>query len=105
MVRLAMVAGFVCLLTGPATAGQASAGFTAGITIGDAGTRATQTIVRAKRYTWGAASISVSRAGFDEPQRMEKSGALYWFKARRGAAAFRIAVSVSSGQVVKVIPA
>ncbi len=104
MVRLAMVSGVVLCLLSPATlAGQASASFQAGVTIGGGGNRAIP--AAPKKYTWGAAVISVNRAGFDNPQRAERSDTLYWFKAERGGDSFRIAVSIFSGKVIKVVPA
>lgn len=56
-------------------------------------------------YTWNAAAISVKRAGFKQARRIEQSPALYWFQAVRQDASFRIAVSVVSGRVVKIIRA
>ncbi|MBC8038533.1 MAG: hypothetical protein H7X89_15080 [Rhizobiales bacterium] len=105
MVRFAMVSGVIlCLLPSPTLAGQASASFQAGITIGGNGSRST-VAAPVKRYTWGAAGISVNRAGFNDPRRIERSDTLYWFKAKRGGDSFRIAVSISSGAIVKVMPA
>ena len=104
MVRLAMVSAAVLGLSqGAAWAGQASASFQVGITIG--GSRVIQAATPVKTYTRGAAAISVNRAGFDNPRIVEKSDTIYWFKARRGGSSFRIAVSIFSGAVVKVIPA
>lgn len=56
-------------------------------------------------YTWNAAAISVRARGFKHPRRMEKSAALFWFEARRGGLSFRIAVSIASGKLVKIVPA
>jgi hypothetical protein len=84
-------------------AGQASALFQAGITIGNGGGR--NAARPFKTYTWGAALISLNRAGFKHPTRVEKSDTLYWFKAKRGGNSFRIAVSISSGAIMRVVPA
>ena len=56
-------------------------------------------------YTWNAAAISVKRAGFKQPRRVEKLPGLYWFEAKRRGTSFRIAVSILSGRVVKIIGA
>jgi hypothetical protein len=85
-------------------AGQASASFQVGITIGSAKIKvATRLVTRS--YTWGAAAISVKLAGFAAPRRIERSDELYWFIARKGAGQYRVAVSIASGAIVKVIPA
>ncbi len=54
-------------------------------------------------YTWNAAAISLKRAGFKESRRMEKQLSLYWFEAKREKTSFRIAVSMASGKIVKVV--
>ena len=104
MVRLTLV---LIALTGLcpscALASQASTSFQVGIIIGGDKKRTTQAAVPVKTYTWGAAVISVSRAGFDKPRRLKKSDMLYWFEASRGGNMFKIAVSISSGKVVKVL--
>jgi len=105
MVRLAMVsAAILSLFPLAALAGQSSASFQAGITIGGGGSRTIQAAIPVKSYTWGAALISVNRAGFGKPQRLEKSDTLYWFKAKRGGNIFRVAVSISSGKIIQVLP-
>ena len=104
MVRLAAFSGLVLsLLASGADAGQASGGFTAGIVIGGGATAARA--APAMTYTWGAAAISARQAGFDNLQRIERSDALYWFTGERGGGNYRIAVSIYSGEVMKVIPA
>ena len=106
MVRTMVLLGIACcLLTPVAMAGQSSGNFKVGITIGGVKARAAAAAVPGRAFTWGAATVSVRKAGFDNPQRVAKSGALYWFAAERAGNAYRIAVSISSGQVVKVIPA
>ena len=105
MARLAMVSAvMIGLLPSGAMAGQTSSSFTVGITIGGGKQQAAR-VLPSKTYTWGAAAISVRAAGFANPRRVEKSDTLYWFAAERGRDRFRIAVSVFSGAVVKVIPA
>ena len=81
-------------------------GFTAGIVIGGGGKASQRAAsVNAATYTWGAAAISVTHAGFGNPRRGERSDTLYWFTAERGGNSYRVAVSISSGVIVKVIPA
>ncbi len=105
MVRRAVVSALILsLLPCPALAGQASASFQVGIVIGSGG-HSIQAAAPAKTYTWGAALISVNRAGFNTPQRIERSDTLYWFKAKRDGASFRVGVSISSGKVMRVLPA
>ena len=89
-------------LAGPVLAGQASGSFSAGIVIGSGQPTAS---AASSTYTWGAAAISVERAGFGNPQRVAKSDTLYWFEAERDGALFRVGVSISSGQIVEVNPA
>ena len=104
----AAISGLVlALLAGSAQAGQTSAGFTAGIVIGGGGKAGRQMKQAATTtYTWGAAAISVKLAGFGNLQRIEKSDTLYWFTAKKGGGnSYRVAVSISSGVIVKVIPA
>ncbi len=104
MVRPGVLAAiFMGLSSANALAGQASATFQVGITIGG-GPRSVQAAAPVKTYTWGAALISVNRAGFGEPQRLEKSDTLYWFRAKRKGGTFRVAVSVASGKVIKILP-
>jgi hypothetical protein len=101
MVRPAL---FLCVMLGifPSLvmAQSGSATLKVGLTIGGAATSAPS-----RTYTWGAAAVSVMKAGFDNTQRAEKSDTLYWFTAQRDGSSFRIAVSITSGVVVEVIPA
>jgi len=109
MVRLAAAFGLsIWFLASAAMAGQTSASFAVGIVIGGPQTRsaaAPPTQSQSKRYTWGAAAISLKTAGFADMRRISRSGRLYWFAAVRDGRAYRIAVSVTTGAVVKVIPA
>jgi hypothetical protein len=86
-----------------ALAGQASASFQVGIIIGG-GNHSARPAQPTKTYTWGAAVISLNRAGFDAAQRVEKSDTLYWFTAKRDGYSFRVAVSITSGKVMRVLP-
>jgi hypothetical protein len=105
MVRLAAVsAAMLSLSPAAAVAGQAAASFQVGIIIGGDG-QAVRSTPASKTYTWGAAAISVNRAGFHAPEPLEKSDTLYWFTANRGGNSFRVAVSISSGKVTIVLPA
>jgi hypothetical protein len=85
-----------------AEAGQASGSFQVGVTIG---APKQQQHVSDATYTWGAAAISVKRAGFEELARIERSGTLYWFSATRDGVRYRIAVSVTNGAIVGINPA
>ncbi len=99
MVRSTVLIGFVlCLLPSAAMAGQATTQFTVGIAIG-------KPSKHAKTYTWGAAAVSVKKAGYRKPKRIALSGSVYWFEADRDGSTFRIAVSIASGEIVEVIPA
>jgi hypothetical protein len=92
------------LLLSAAEAGQTSGSFQVGVTIGGPQKRTTATAAVPTTYTWGAAAISVTQAGFEKPVRIERSDTLYWFAARRSGESYRIAVSVFTGEIVKVIP-
>ncbi|HUR43361.1 MAG TPA: hypothetical protein VMZ01_04600 [Aestuariivirga sp.] len=106
MVRVAMVSAVLLGLSPcAALAGQASASFQVGIVIGGGEGRSIQRAAPVKTYTWGAAIISVNRAGFIAPRPIEKSDTLYWFTAKRDGDSFRVAVSIFSGKVIRVLPA
>lgn len=92
------------LLAGPAIADSAS--FNVGVTIGKKVKPAKSAASVSKlTYTWGAAAISVSEAGYRDIRRQTRDQELYWFTARKGENLFRIAVSASSGAIVEVTPA
>ena len=105
------------LLPQGAGAGQVTAGMSVGLTIAPsavgekAGARQlvvpafVTRIAPANSYTWNAAAISVKSAGFSLPRRVRRSPDLYWFSAKQGSESFRIAVSILSGRVMKVIRA
>jgi hypothetical protein len=108
MGRIAAVLGLaVALCTAPAEAGQTSASFQVGVTIVGPGhpAKAKAAARRALRYTWGAAGVSVAKAGFQSARKLKAEGEVYWFAARRGGQAYRVAVSQASGAIVKVMPA
>ena len=103
-----MIFGVIATLAADeAVAGQTSGGFTVGITItGKKVQAASQAApLPARQYTWGAAAVSLARAGFADPRRIEASETLYWFTAKRDGGRYRVAVSIASGEIVKVIPA
>ena len=103
MLRLAVFLGLAAaILTGPASAGQTSGRFTVGITI--TGKKLKPPPLPVRQYTWGAAAVTLARAGFADPQRLEASETLYWFTAARDGEHYRVAVSIASGEIVKVIP-
>ncbi len=110
MLRPALVIGVVLLSASswaiPAEAGQASSSFSVGITIGGARAPARpQPSAQALKYTWNAAAISVRRAGFEAVERLEAGAGVYWFRAERQGRRYRVAVSVTSGEIVTVTAA
>lgn len=99
--RIAIVAGFVlAVLATPADAGQSSATFGVGIVIGGPARHAKPP----RTFTWGAAAVSVSRAGYTDIQRAARRDGLFWFIARKGDSQFRIAVSEATGSIEMVTP-
>ena len=106
MVRRIAVVAVICGALAPAAEGaQVSSSFQVGITIGGARQKALLAPAPVLTFTWGAAAVSLRRAGFEAPQRVERSDTLYWFIARKDGGQFRVAVSIASGAIVKVIPA
>ncbi len=106
MVRCAALLMVVCgVMASTAVGAQVSSSFQVGITIGGARQKALLAPPAARTYTWGAAAVSLKLAGFEEPRRVERSDTLYWFIAKKAGGRFRVAVSITSGAIVKVIPA
>lgn len=103
MRRLFILIAAVPLLTSVAHAGQAGGQLHVGVTIGAAAADATA--AAAPRYTWGAAAISVTNAGFDSPSRLAAHGGVYWFSAQKDGVSYRVAVSAATGGVIAVEPA
>jgi hypothetical protein len=95
---LGLTLGLIAL---PVLAGQNGAGFTAGIVIG----KPDNAHKPPRHYTWGAAAVSLRRAGYKNIERDQAAEGLYWFVARKDAAFFRIAVSADTGTIVAVTPA
>jgi hypothetical protein len=88
----------------PAEAGQASATFRVGITIGNPDrSQAGKPVI--KTYTWNAAAISVTKAGYQNPERLEAEPGVYWFVARKDGQRYRIGVSKTTGRIVEVTSA
>ena len=112
LLAVAMVA--LSLLPQAAGAAQVTSGVSVGLTIepsgGHSGVRRlifpafVTKVAPSTRFTWNAAAISVKEAGFSQPRRANKSS-LYWFYAKQRGDSFRVAVSIVSGKVIKVIPA
>jgi hypothetical protein len=97
---LAAVAG---LFAGQAEAGQSSARFSVGIVIGGVPDRKPPAVTgRQRSYTWNAAAISVRVAGFESPVRLNRGGNVYWFLASRGGQSFRVAVSATTGKILRI---
>ena len=109
MLRLAVFLGLAAgLAAGHALASEASTSFGVGITITGNADRTPSMVAPAssrwRQYTWGAAEVSLLRAGYSRPLRGRSTGKLYWFLAERGGTRFRVAVSMTSGEIVKVMP-
>lgn len=98
---VAMVGLALGLMALPALAGHSGVGFTAGIVIG----KPHNAHKPPRHYTWGAAAVSLRRAGYKNIERDQAAEGLYWFIARKDAAFFRIAVSADTGVIVAVTPA
>ncbi|MFT3987938.1 hypothetical protein [Aestuariivirga sp.] len=110
MGRIAAFLGVLLLSVGPAYAGQAGANFNVGMRIVSgsavaARAAAPKAVAPVKRYTWGAAGVSVRKAGFGILVPTERADALYWFTAERNGSRYRVAVEIATGRIVKVIPA
>ncbi len=54
------------------------------------------------RFTQGAASISVSRAGFSNIQSLGQAGSNYYFSGVRQGRLYEVAVSISGGRIMRV---
>ena len=104
MLRAAIVSSLLlgAILTVPVLAGQSSSSFRVGLTIGQPGAW-TPTFRDHRTYTWNAAAISVRRAGFHGVIHVNSSGGIYWFEAEREGRRYRVAVSASTGGILKVV--
>jgi hypothetical protein len=98
---VAILAAVLLVFPSVSQAGQASGRFKVGLTIG----QGPKNPPHASKYTWGAAELAVLEAGYSDLDRLEKSGSVYWFHGHRGGDEFRIAVSITSGDIVEVIAA
>lgn len=67
-------------------------------------TRLPQAPVRfsGSRFTQGAATISVSNAGFRDVQPLGQAGANYYFSGVRQGRLYEIAVAVANGRIIRV---
>ena len=102
MTRLGIVAALaICLLGSASLAGTSQGSFTVGIVIGKAKPHKPPKY----HYTWGAAAVSLVRAGYGDLRRIEASGEVFWFAAERTGARFRVAVEIATGRIAAVIPA
>jgi len=102
MARFGIAAALAfCLLGSAAIAGTSQGSFTAGVVIGKAKPHEPPKL----RYTWGAAAVTLIRAGYMDLRRIEASGDIYWFTAERAGARFRVAVWIATGQIAAVRPA
>jgi|GEM_PF-7003459 len=109
MGRIALFSAIFLLIASPALAGQTGANFHVGMRIVSAQPAAAKAQAKSqafiKRYTSGAAAVSVRRAGFGMLSSAQQVGAVYWFTASRSGVLYRIAVSVRDGTVVRIDPA
>ncbi len=98
MLRILSVA--ILFLPQLAFADTTSGGVQASVTI----TRLPQPIVRfsGSRFTQGAASISVTNAGFNNITPLGLSGVSYYFSAVRQGRLYEIAVAVENGRILSV---
>lgn len=102
MARLGIVAALaLCLMGGGALAEAPQSSFTVGIHIGKAKPRKPPK----HRYTWGAAAVSLMRAGYEDLRRIEAVDEVYWFAAEKAGTKFRVAVAIATGEIAAVIPA
>ena len=53
-------------------------------------------------FTWGAAEVSVVKAGYSVRQRLDAADDVFWFKASKADHEVKIGVSSSSGQIVSM---
>lgn len=104
MLRIAILMGCCLSFVAVPAAAQSSAGFIVGVTIGKK-VKPPKPKSSDLHYTWGAAAISLSEAGYSHVTRDSEAGGLYWFTARKGEALYRVAVSASTGVIAQVIPA
>jgi hypothetical protein len=54
-------------------------------------------------YTWGAAQISLARAGFRDIRRLERRTGNYWFSACGDSGEMRLAVSAATGKLIAIM--
>lgn len=93
----------LCLMASAALSGTVQGRFAVGITLGE-GDPHDKRRPPGFRYTWGAAAISVSRAGYQNVRRVEASGDVYWFTGERGGSKFLVAVTIATGRIAAVLP-
>lgn len=82
----------------PASFAASSATFTAGIVIGAPAKQ--RGPVLNVRYTWGAAQVSIARAGYRDISRLTRANDIYWFTARRHQSRASIGVSAWNGGIL-----
>jgi hypothetical protein len=105
VLRIAILAGLTMgFIAGPVVAEEGQASFSVGVTIGKKA-KPPRSATATLKYTWGAAAISVSDAGYTDIARQDEGDGVYWFTARKGESLYRIAVSARSGAIVEVTPA
>jgi len=98
MLRVLLVA--TMLIPQLAFADTSSGTVNASVTI----TNIPQPIVRlnGSRFTQGAASITVSRAGFNDIQSLGQAGPNYYFSGVRNGRLYEIAVAQANGRIMSV---
>ncbi len=117
MRRFAVALGVLAAMAVPAVAGSTSASFHVGITILPPSQSAAtglhgrghvsrspflRSLTAPKGYTWGAASVALARAGFSRFARESQLDFVYFFKAERAGESFRVAVSATTGAILKI---
>ncbi len=98
MLRILSIA--IMLLPQLAYADTSTGSINASVTI----TRIPQPVARfsGSRFTQGAASISVTNAGFNDITPLGLSGASYYFSAVRQGRLYEIAVAAENGRILSV---
>jgi hypothetical protein len=66
------------------------------------GTPLLRASVNVPRYTCGAAAVSVTEAGYAILRRLDCSGRVFAYAARRDGATYRVAVEAVSGRVLSI---
>jgi hypothetical protein len=85
---------FMTMLAPAAEAGQSSANFNVGLVIRGKGRPARAPSLT---YTWGAAAVSLLKAGYRDIRPTGRSATIYRFEAAQGGRRYHVTVSVATG--------